>query len=134
MQIIAFDFGEKKIGVAVGQTSTNTSSPLQIIFNKDNKTNWISISSLLDEWKPDLILLGKPLNMEGSESVIMKKVDKFYKELKSIYDADIEFVDERLTTFEAREILKDEKHDNVDAHAAKILIDNWFDINREKNI
>jgi len=134
MQIIAFDYGEKKIGVAVGQTSTNTSSPLQIIFNKDNKTNWISISSLLDEWKPDLILLGKPLNMDGSESEIMKKVDKFYKELKSIYDADIEFIDERLTTFEAREILKDEKHDNVDAHAAKILIDNWFDINREKNI
>ena len=130
MQIIAFDYGEKKIGVAVGQTSTNTSSPLQIIFNKDNKTNWISISSLLDEWKPDLILIGKPLNMDGSESEIMKKVDKFYKELKSIYDADIEFVDERLTTFEAREILKDEKHDNVDAHAAKILIDNWFDINR----
>lgn len=134
MQIIAFDYGEKKIGVAVGQTSTNTSSPLQIIFNKDNKTNWISISSLLHEWKPDLILLGKPLNMDGSESEIMKKVDKFYKELKSIYDADIEFVDERLTTFEAREILKDEKHDNVDAHAAKILIDNWFDINRDKNI
>ena len=134
MQIIAFDYGEKKIGVAVGQTSTNTSSPLKIIFNKDNKTNWISISSLLDEWKPGLILLGKPLYMDGSESVIMKKVDKFYKELKSIYDADIEFIDERLTTFEAREILKDEKHDNVDAHAAKILIDNWFDINREKNI
>ena len=134
MQIIAFDYGEKKIGVAVGQTSTNTSSPLQIIFNKDNKTNWISISSLLDEWKPDLILIGKPLNMDGSDSEIMKKVDKFYKELKSIYDADIEFVDERLTTFEAREILKDEKHDNVDAHAAKILIDNWFDINKEKNI
>ena len=134
MQIIAFDYGEKKIGVAVGQTSTNTSSPLQIIFNKDNKTNWISISSLLDEWKPSLILIGKPLNMDGSESEIMKKVDKFYKELKSIYDADIEFVDERLTTFEAREILKDEKHDNVDAHAAKILIDNWFDINRDKSI
>ena len=134
MQIIAFDYGEKKIGVAVGQTSTNTSSPLQIIFNKDNKTNWNSISSLLDEWKPGLILLGKPLNMDGSDSKIMEKVDKFYKELKSIYDADIEFVDERLTTFEAREILKDEKHDDVDAHAAKILIDNWFDINREKNI
>ena len=63
-----------------------------------------------------------------------KKIDKFYKELKSIYDADIEFVDERLTTFEAREILKDEKQDNVDAHAAKILIDNWFDINKEKSI
>ena len=134
MQIIAFDYGEKKIGVAVGQTSTNTSSPLQIIFNKDNKTNWISISSLLDEWKPDLILIGKPLNMDGSESEMMKKINKFYIKLKSIYDADIEFVDERLTTFEAREILKDEKQDNVDAHAAKILIDNWFDINKEKSI
>ena len=127
MQIIAFDYGEKKIGVAVGQTSTNTSSPLQIIFNKDNNTNWTSISSLLNEWKPDLILLGKQLNMDGSESKIMKKVDQFYKELKSIYDVDIEFVDERLTTFEAREILKDERHDNVDAHAAKILIDSWFE-------
>ena len=134
MQIIAFDYGEKKIGVAVGQTATNTSSPLQIIFNKENKINWVSIALVIDEWKPDLILIGKPLNMDGSESEMMKKIDKFYIKLKSIYDADIEFVDERLTTFEAREILKDEKHDNVDAHAAKILIDNWFDINSEKKL
>ena len=134
MQIIAFDYGEKKIGVAVGQTATNTSSPLQIIFNKENKINWVSIALVIDEWKPDLILIGKPLNMDGSESEMMKKIDKFYIKLKSIYDADIEFVDERLTTFEARTILKDEKQNNVDAHAAKILIDNWFDINREKNI
>ena len=63
MQIIAFDFGEKKIGVAVGQTSTNTSSPLQIIFNKDNKTNWISISSLLDDCLFDLCCV---LNVLGS--------------------------------------------------------------------
>ena len=134
MQIIAFDYGEKKIGVAVGQTATNTSSPLQIIFNKENNINWVSISSILDEWKPDLILIGKPLNMDGSESEMMKKINKFYIKLKSIYDADIEFVDERLTTFEARTILKDEKQNNVDAHAAKILIDNWFDINSEKKL
>ena len=132
MQIIAFDYGEKKIGVAVGQTATNTSSPLQIIFNKENNINWVSISSILDEWKPDLILIGKPLNMDGSESEMMKKINKFYIKLKSIYDADIEFVDERLTTFEARIILKGEKQINVDAHAAKILIDNWFEINDKK--
>ena len=134
MQIIAFDYGEKKIGVAVGQTATNTSSPLQIIFNKENNINWVSIALVIDEWKPDLILIGKPLNMDGSESEMMKKIDKFYIKLKSIYDADIEFVDERLTTFEARTILKDEKQNNVDAHAAKILIDNWFDINSEKKL
>ena len=64
--------------------------------------------------------------MDGSESEIMKKVEKFFKELKKNSDAKFEYVDERLTTFEARDILKESNNDNVDANAAKILIDNWF--------
>ena len=68
MQILAFDFGTKKIGVAVGQTSTFTSSPLQVISSKDNKVNWNEIIILLDEWKPELIIVGKPLNMDGTDS------------------------------------------------------------------
>ena len=127
MQILSFDFGIKKIGVAVGQTETNTSSPLQIILNKNNMVNWNEINILLDEWKPDLILVGKPLNMDGTDSEIMKKVEKFYQKLKSMYEAKYEYVDERLTTFEAREILKDTNQENVDANAAKIFIDNWFE-------
>ena len=129
MQIVAFDFGEKKIGVAVGQTSTYTSSPLQVIFNNHDKVNWNEISVLLEEWKPELILVGKPLNMDGTDSEIMKKVDVFYKKLESLYDAKFEYVDERLTTFEARDILKENNVETVDANAAKILIDNWFEIN-----
>ena len=106
MQIVAFDYGEKKIGVAVGQTETNTSSPLQIILNnKNNKVNWNKLSFLLNEWKPDLVIIGKPLNMDGTDSEIMKKVEKFVKHLKTIYDAEYEYIDERLTTFEAKEIL-----------------------------
>ena len=131
MQILAFDFGEKKIGVAVGQTSTNTSSPLKIIFNHHGETNWDEIKEILYEWKPELILVGKPLNMDDSESKIMIKVNKFYKHLTTLYDSKYEYVDERLTTFEAREILKDNKSDMVDANAAKILIDNWFEMNKE---
>ena len=130
MQIIAFDYGEKKIGVAVGQTSTNTSSPLKVIFNNHGKVNWDEINSLLNEWNPDLIIVGKPLNMDGTESEAMKKVDKFYNNLMKIYKARYEYVDERLTTFEAKEILKDNKAELVDANAAKILIDNWFNINK----
>lgn len=130
MQIVAFDFGEKKIGVAVGQTSTYTSSPLQVIFNNHDKVNWNEISILLEEWKPELILIGKPLNMDGTDSEIMKKVDAFYKKLESLYDAKFEYVDERLTTFEARDILKENNVETVDANAAKILIDNWFNINK----
>ena len=130
MQIVAFDFGEKKIGVAVGQTSTYTSSPLQVIFNNHDKVNWNEISVLLEEWKPELILVGKPLNMDGTDSEIMMKVDAFYKKLESLYDAKFEYVDERLTTFEAKDILKENNVETVDANAAKILIDNWFNINK----
>ena len=130
MQIVAFDFGEKKIGVAVGQTSTYTSSPLQVIFNNHDKVNWNEISILLEEWKPELILVGKPLNMDGTDSEIMIKVDAFYKKLESLYDAKFEYVDERLTTFEAKDILKENNVETVDANAAKILIDNWFNINK----
>ena len=130
MQIVAFDFGEKKIGVAVGQTSTYTSSPLQVIFNNHDKVNWNEISILLEEWKPELILVGKPFNMDGTDSEIMKKVDIFYKKLKSLYNAKFEYVDERLTTFEAKDILKENNVETVDANAAKILIDNWFNINK----
>ena len=130
MQIVAFDFGEKKIGVAVGQTSTYTSSPLQVIFNNHDKVNWNEISVLLEEWKPELILVGKPLNMDGTDSEIMMKVDAFYKKLESLYDAKFEYVDERLTTFEARDILKENNLETVDANAAKILIDNWFNRNK----
>ena len=126
MQIIAFDFGEKKIGVAVGQTSTNSSSPLQVIFNKHGKVNWNEINALLEEWKPKLILIGKPLNMDGTDSEIMKKVDKFYKHLESLYDANYEYIDERLTTFEAREILKENKIDAVMAENDLLSEDSLF--------
>ena len=131
MQIVAFDFGTKKIGVAVGQTATYTSSPLQVILNKDDKVNWNEINKLLNEWKPELIIVGKPLIMDGTDSEIMKQVERFYQKLKKIYDTNFEYIDERLTTLEARQILEDTNINNVDANAAKILIDNWFEINKE---
>ena len=126
MQIVAFDFGTKKIGIAVGQTQTMTSSPLDIVFSKKNKINWDGIMTILEEWKPGLILVGKPLNMDGTDSDIMEKVDIFYKKLEKLTKVKCEYVDERLTSFEARQNLGELKTDLIDAHAAKILIDNWF--------
>ena len=68
--------------------------------------------------------------MDGTDSEIMKEVDRFFLKLKNIYDAKYEYIDERLTTFEARQILED-RNSLVDASAAKILIDNWFEQNKE---
>jgi putative Holliday junction resolvase len=126
MQILAFDFGTKKIGVAVGQTLTKTSSPLTIIFNKKNKINWQEIEEVINEWNPDLLILGKPLNMDGTESDIMKNVSNFVKKLKKISGTECEYMDERLTSFEAKEKVADTGSTLVDAHAAKIILDNWF--------
>ena len=126
MQILAFDFGTKKIGVAVGQTLTKTSSPLTIIFNKKNKINWQEIEEVINEWNPDLLIVGKPLNMDGTESDIMKNVSNFVKKLKKISGTECEYMDERLTSFEAKEKVADTGSALVDAHAAKIILDNWF--------
>ena len=129
MQILAFDFGTQHIGVAVGQTVTKTSSPL-IILNvaREGKEIWKTISSLIDEWKPDQLLVGKPLNMDGTPSEMMKKVDQFFNKLQKISNIPCELVDERLTSFEAKQLIETQsKDDRVDDLAAKIFLDNWIE-------
>ena len=129
MQILAFDFGTQHIGVAVGQTITKTSSPLIVInVARDGKEIWNTISNLIDEWKPDQLLVGKPLNMDGTPSDMMKKVDPFFQKLQKISDIPCELVDERLTSFEAKQLMqKDSKDDRIDDLAAKIFLDNWIE-------
>jgi putative Holliday junction resolvase len=129
MQILAFDFGTQHIGVAVGQTITKTSSPLIVInVAREGKEIWNTISNLINEWKPDQLLVGKPLNMDGTPSDMMKKVDPFFQKLQKISDIPCELVDERLTSFEAKQLMqKDSKDDRIDDLAAKIFLDNWIE-------
>ena len=131
MQILAFDFGTQYIGVAVGQTITKTSSPLIVInVAREGAEIWKTISNLIDEWKPDQLLVGKPLNMDGTTSDMMKKVDPFFQKLQKISNIPCELVDERLTSFEAKELAKiDSKSDRIDHLAAKIFLDNWIEHN-----
>ena len=129
MQILAFDFGTQYIGVAVGQTVTKTSSPLVVLkVDREGKEIWNSIFDLINEWKPDQILIGKPLNMDGTPSDMMKKINQFLKEIKKITNIPCELVDERLTSFEAKELAKiDSKVDRIDHLAAKIFLDSWME-------
>ena len=129
MQILAFDFGTQHIGVAVVQTITKTSSPLIVInVAREGKEIWNTISNLIDEWKPDQLLVGKPLNMDGTPSDMMKKVDPFFQKLQKISDIPCELVDERLTSFEAKQLMqKDSKDDRIDDLAAKIFLDDWME-------
>ena len=135
MQILAFDFGTHHIGVAVGQTVTKTSSPLAVLnVAREGKEIWNTISRLIDEWKPDRLLVGMPLNMDGTPSEMMKKVDPFFKKLQKISSIPCELVDERLTSFEAKQLMhEDSKDDRIDDLAAKIFLDNWIELHVNSN-
>ncbi|MDA9049072.1 Holliday junction resolvase RuvX [Gammaproteobacteria bacterium] len=128
MQILAFDYGTKHIGVAVGQTITGTSSPLTILnVQREGPDIWRTIVQLVEEWKPDRLLVGQPLNMDGTPSEMMKKVNKFYIKLQAQTDIPCELVDERLTSFEAKQLLEpDSKLIRIDDLAAKIFLDTWM--------
>jgi len=129
MQILAFDFGTKHIGVAVGQTITGTSSPLMVLdVAQEGKEIWNTITDLINEWKPDQLLVGNPLNMDGTSSDMIKKVDPFFKKLQMISNLPCELVDERLTSFEAKQLAQmGTKDDRIDDLAAKIFLDNWIE-------
>ena len=135
MQILAFDFGTQYIGVAVGQTITKTSSPLIVInVAREGAEIWKTISNLIDEWKPDQLLVGKPLNMDGTTSDMMKKVDPFFQKLQKISNIPCELVDERLTSFEAKQLMKKDSQDNRNEEVeAKICVDNWIEHNDNCN-
>ena len=129
MQILAFDYGTKHIGIAVGQTITKTSSPLMILNVKQEGADiWQTICALVDEWKPDRLLVGQPLNMDGTPSDMMKQVNKFYVKLRKETKIECELVDERLTSFEAKQLTEsDSKSARIDDLAAKIFLDNWME-------
>tara|TARA_B100001029_G_C14952083_1_gene389402 strand:+ start:76 stop:465 length:390 start_codon:yes stop_codon:yes gene_type:complete len=124
MVVVAIDYGEKKIGLAVGNTETMTSSPMSILKKTRTGFNWDELRKQIMEWKPRKIIIGQPLNMDGTRSDIMKKVESFGKKLESLIDIEIEFFDERLSSFEARQL--DVESEMIDDVAAKIILDSWL--------
>ena len=127
MNVIGIDYGTSKIGVAVGNTQTSSSSPLEIILNTKLGTNWLKLEAVIQEWKPQVIIIGQPFNMDGSESEMMKEVKSFADNLAEMVNIKIEFFDERLTSFEAKQM--DTSGKPIDDLAAKIILDGWLSNN-----
>ncbi|MBU2923121.1 Holliday junction resolvase RuvX [Colwellia sp. 1_MG-2023] len=131
--IIGFDFGKKYIGVAVGQEITGSASPLGSVKATDGIPHWDSLSVFLTEWQPDLVVVGLPLNMDGSEQQLTKDARKFGNRLAGRFGLKVEFQDERLTTADAKEQLfarggfKNLKKDNIDAESARLIIESFFE-------
>jgi putative Holliday junction resolvase len=120
--ILAFDFGLRRIGVAVGQTVTGSASPLGTIANRDSGIDRESIESMIREWRPDVLVVGMPAHADGSASEMQKPVETFVDELRR-FGLPVETVDERYTSVEAERVLKEARASGSRGRISKEEID-----------
>lgn len=121
--LMGFDFGTRKIGIAVGQTVTKTASALTIIRARDGKPDWNQLDALVKEWQPTLFVVGLPLNMDDSISEMAEAAERFARRLEGRYQIPYAMMDERLTSFEARESSTEEE---IDAIAAQLILESFM--------
>ncbi|MBS0878254.1 MULTISPECIES: Holliday junction resolvase RuvX [unclassified Tatumella] len=131
--LLGFDFGTKSIGVAVGQQLTGTARPLAAIKARDGVPDWNLLEKLLKEWQPDLVVVGLPLNMDGTEQPLTARARKFANRIHGRFGVAVELQDERLSTVEARAGLFEAggyralTKGNVDSGSAVIIVESWLD-------
>ncbi|MAD01688.1 Holliday junction resolvase RuvX [Pseudomonas abyssi] len=130
---MAFDYGTRQIGVAVGQTLTGSAEPLTNLRARDGVPDWEQVAKLIREWEPNVLVVGLPLNMDGSASDMSERAARFARRLNGRFQLPVETVDERLSTFEAKQHLKDQgrtpsgyREDPVDSLAAALLLQTWL--------
>ncbi|MBY6064869.1 Holliday junction resolvase RuvX [Pseudidiomarina sediminum] len=131
-QLLGFDFGTHNIGVAVGQTITGTASPLAALRAKDGQPDWQVVERLIKEWQPQRIVVGLPLNMDGTEQPLTQLARKFANRLHGRFGLPVELQDERLTTVAAKEELfarggfRELSKDKIDSAAAQLILEDYL--------
>lgn len=135
--LLGFDFGMKHIGVAVGQTITQTATPLTTLQAKDGIPTWSEITTLITDYRPDLLVVGIPLNMDGTEQLLTFCAKKFAQRLHAHTNIVVEMCDERLSTWEAKQRMlkskapkspkaKQKMIADVNAMSAAILVEQYL--------
>ena len=133
--LLSFDFGTKSIGVAIGQQLTGTARPLAALKANDGVPDWNKIEALLKEWQPDRVVVGLPLNMDGTEQPLTARARKFANRLHGRFGVQVDLHVERLSTVEARAELferggfKALTKGSVDSLSAVIILESWFENN-----
>jgi putative Holliday junction resolvase len=128
VRVLGFDFGTRQIGVAVGQTVFGTAQPLAVLRARDGQPRWEDVARLVAEWQPQRLLVGLPLNMDGTESELCVRARRFAGRLHARTGKPVTLVDERLSTVEA----KGERAERgpgrgpVDALAAALILRTWL--------
>jgi len=125
--LMGFDFGQKRTGVAVGQSLTGTANGVTTLACKQGKPNWQVLDALVEEWKPDAFVVGIPVHMDGTEQDMTKAAKKFANRLNGRYNLKIFEAEERLSSMEAEQNLgANPKPEEIDREAARLILEAWL--------
>ena len=121
--VIAFDFGLKRIGVAVGNTVLRQATPLAVIEAARNENKFAAITRLLDEWQPSTLVVGLPLHPDGAEHEMTVRCRGFANQLHGRYDIPAVLIDERYSSA----VLSQRRGEHIDSEAAALILQQYFD-------
>lgn len=130
--LLSFDFGTKSIGVAIGQRITGTARPLTALKANNGNPDWTQIERLLKEWQPDEVIVGLPLNMDGTEQPLTARARTFANRVHGRFGVAVTLHDERLSTVEARAGLFENggfralNKGRVDSASAVVILESYF--------
>lgn len=133
--VLGFDYGTRRIGVATGQTITASATPLTTLNSINQKPDWAAIGQLIDQWKPDALIVGLPTYLDGSNSEMTEKALKFSRQLQGRYNLPAYTINESLSSFEAEQELQQHKKigqhnkQEIDKMAAAIIVQSWLEQN-----
>jgi putative Holliday junction resolvase len=132
--LLGFDFGSKRIGVAVGQDLTRNANALRTLQNTSSGPDWPAIDEIIKQWQPDLLVVGMPHNMDDTPHPLAESVQRFGKQLEQRYNLAVVWIDEKLSSLEAEAQLahsgksRNDKRDkaNIDKLAAAVILQTWL--------
>jgi len=120
--LMGFDYGARRVGIAVGQTVTGSASPLTILQQPASAEFWRQLDRLMTEWRPDALIVGQPLHADGSSGAITQAAAAFGEQLHARYGLPVIGVDERLTSWEADQVAREVPASRRDAVAASLIL------------
>jgi putative Holliday junction resolvase len=129
---LAFDYGLKNIGVAYGHALTGSGQELTPLKARDGIPNWQQVEQLITEWQPTALVVGMPFNMDATESELCTRAQKFGRRLHGRFGVDVHYMDERLSTFDAKHEARARGHKGnyknqpVDSIAARLILESWL--------
>jgi len=136
--ILAFDFGTRRIGVAVGECATGLAHPLMTIAAERKDARFAAVAKLIDEWHPSLLVVGIPVHADGSEHAMTASARRFARQLEGRYGLTVVLADERYTTRSAASMLRDagvsakEQRGARDQVAAQLILQDYLERHRER--